>query len=391
MARIALTCSCGWNFFVPGSTPGHVIACPSCTRPVAIPGRIPGVNPLSPGEIAARVQQRAASFRYLLGLGLLLAAGAAFLYWRRALPAGEPPAAPTSARKRTSAAAPPTSAPPAPRPASVSSARVAELRGRVHETVRLINMTSIVSECLRLRNLAREWSQMQASVTAYEARVKADLAELAGANEKIALAPYFAEGDRILRFGQRDLTLLTRADAAEVLQAWMNAWEPGSTPVPVDVQRDQQRVTLSLQFPEYAKELAALLRSPSLQLPPEPDRASTSDPMPALSDPEAVAKEVDHIAGEVIAHSEVFSDVVTEMRRRTERMTTPSVPVWPDEAVKGIALIGNPLTFKPGELTGKAAQEIAAWWKALSRDQRTRFAAFFGLWCANTRAQSEKK
>ena len=30
MARIALNCSCGWNFFIPGSTAGHEVTCPSC-------------------------------------------------------------------------------------------------------------------------------------------------------------------------------------------------------------------------------------------------------------------------------------------------------------------------------------------------------------------------
>jgi hypothetical protein len=252
-------------------------------------------------------------------------------------------------------------------------------------------MTSIVSECLRLRNLAREWAQMQSALAAYEARVKADLAELAGANEKIALEPYFAEGDRILRFGQKDLTPMKRADAAQALHAWMIAWQPGPALYPVEVQRDGQGVTLYLLFPEDTKELLLLLRHPYLLLPPEPDRASAADATPALSDPDAVAKAVDLIAAEVITQSEAFSDVVTEMRRRTELMTTPSVPVWPDESVRGIALIGNPLTFKPGELTTQVARELAAWWKALSREERTRFAAYFGLWCANTRAQSGKK
>jgi hypothetical protein len=349
------------------------------------------VNPLTPGEIAARLHQRAAALRYLLGLGLLAAAGAAFLCWKRVAPAGEPPAAPMSAPHRTPAPAPPTAAPPAPRAKSLSSARIAELRRRVYDTVRLINMASLVSECLRFRNLAREWSQMQTAVTAYEARVRTDLVELAGANEKVALEPYFAVGDRILRFGQSDLAPMKRSDAAQVLHAWMNAWQPGPTLYPVEVQRDEKRMTLNLLFPEDPKELLVLLRHPYLQLPPEPDRAPAGEATPVLSDPEAVAKAVDLIAAEVITRSEVFSDVVTEMRRRTERMTTPSVPVWPDASVQGIALIDNPLTFNPSELAAKAAQEIDAWWKALPREERTRFAAYFGLWCANTRAQSGKK
>ncbi len=42
MARIALNCSCSWNFFIPGSTTGFEVVGPSCGHSVRIPGRPPG-------------------------------------------------------------------------------------------------------------------------------------------------------------------------------------------------------------------------------------------------------------------------------------------------------------------------------------------------------------
>src|SRR5262245_20929058 len=69
MARISLNCSCGWNFFIPGSTPGHEVSCPSCAQTVRIPGRKPGKDgtPLTAGDIAAEVQRKQGLVRMLIG------------------------------------------------------------------------------------------------------------------------------------------------------------------------------------------------------------------------------------------------------------------------------------------------------------------------------------
>src|SRR5262252_1173693 len=138
MARIALTCECGWNFFLPGSTPGCEIACPSCTRLVSIPGRKPGMDvPLSPGAIAARIQRRAALVRSaMLVLGLAVAAGAAALAWRNTPgPTAEPGPAPGAKGEARPRLLPPTPETPPPRPASIASARIQQLRRRVLENV----------------------------------------------------------------------------------------------------------------------------------------------------------------------------------------------------------------------------------------------------------------
>src|SRR5688572_634730 len=69
MARISLNCSCGWNFFIPGSTPGHEVNCPSCAQTVRIPGRKPGKDgqPMSAGEIAAEKQRQQGFVKMIVG------------------------------------------------------------------------------------------------------------------------------------------------------------------------------------------------------------------------------------------------------------------------------------------------------------------------------------
>jgi hypothetical protein len=388
MARIALKCDCGWNFFVPGSTPGWEITCPSCTRLVSIPGRTPGMDaPLSPGELAAKIQRRHAVLRNLTILvGLGVAGTAAFILKKPAPPAEVPaPGSGNAVARPRPPQEPPTIA--APRSAPAASARNPQLRRRVLEQVWLANMGSIVSECLRFRNLAREWSQMQSVVASYEKRIKADLEDLAALKETVPLEPYFAEGDRIVAFGRRDFSVLRRADAAQVLQTWMVAWRAGAAVEQVQVLREDRPLTLYLQFPEDTKELLLLLRHPSLQLDPLPDR----EPAMAAPGSNSVEQTVAIIATEVAAQTEVFGEVISEMRRRTEPLTTSTIPVWPDESAHGIALIQNPLSFQPGELSAGLTLEIGKWWNPLTRNERIRFATYFGLWCAQTRGRQEKK
>jgi hypothetical protein len=346
--------------------------------------------PLSPGAIAAKIQRRAALVRAgMILLGLAVAGGAGALAWRQAPPPAEPPAEPPLTVKpepwpRVRQENP---ALPAPRPPPVDAARMQQLRRKVLENVWQLNMASIVSECLRLRNLAREWSEAQSTVADLERRIKADQEELAAAQESVLVETTCAEGDRIVAFGTRDFSLLRRSDGARVLHAWMKSWRAGAAIEQLEVLRGDRRLTVYLQFPEETKELLQLVRHPALQLEP----LSDVEPAMAAQGTLPVDKMVDLIAVDVSSQTEVFGEVISEMRRRTEPLTTSTVPIWPDESVRGIALIGNPLTFRPGELPAGSARELGAWWTGLSRTERTRFAAFFGLWCAHTRGQAAKK
>jgi hypothetical protein len=279
---------------------------------------------------------------------------------------------------------------PLPLQAPTAPDRVPELRRRVHERLWLVNMASLVSECLRYRSLAREWSDLQADVAAYENRIKADLRELAAAGAPLPLDARLAAGDRIVGFAEKDLTGLQRVEAARILHRWMNAWRASPGLTPVQVLREDRKLTVYLQFPEETKELLLLLRHPSLQLDPPPDR----DPglaEPAVPDQARLAKTVETIAAEVIGQTDVFAEVVVEMRQRTDTLRTTAVPVWPDESARGIAMIENPLTFRPAEMSVGASVEIGKWWNLLSREDRLGFAKYFGLWCAHMRTQPAKK
>ena len=394
MARIALTCGCGWNFFIPSSTAGLEAACPSCSQPVPIPARKPGMEvPLTPGELAAKLQRRAGVVRFVVLLGLAGAAAGGFVLWRDSRPVDVGPE-PPEAKSRMEAAhrlarpsivldTPPPAGPPPARP-------VGEFRRRVPEHLWIINMASVLSEILRYRNLAREWALMQSDVAVYESRLQADLRELAAAGEVLSLEARLAAGDRILGFAEKDLTGFSRADAAQFLHRWMNGWRAGPGLVQVQVLREERKMTLYLQFPEETKELLQLLRHPSLQLDPLPDRDSRLAE-PAVEPPQTLDKTVEAIAVEVLGQTQVFAEVIVDMRQRTDSLRTTAVPVWPDETARGIAMIENPLTFRPAEMSVGVSVEIGKWWNLLTREERIGFAKYFGLWCAHARTQPPKK
>jgi hypothetical protein len=96
MARISLNCSCSWNFFIPGTTTGHEVTCPSCGQSVRIPGRKPGQDVArSPGEIAAESQRRQGMARMaiLTMAGSVVVGVALFGYWavQKPSPTASPP------------------------------------------------------------------------------------------------------------------------------------------------------------------------------------------------------------------------------------------------------------------------------------------------------------
>jgi len=490
-------------------------------------------------------------------------------------------------------------APPPPPPPSAlyNSLQIQELRHAVYANVWLINMTTLVSECMRYRNLTNEWAQLQADVANYDRKIKSTLGELAKVGEKQAVETYLQQGDQILGFAQRDFTAMKPGEAAQILNTWINNWRAGPALEQVNVARGDKKLTIYLEFPEDTKELLTLARYPALRLAGDPGtgivteqvaipadmlknvnggfeslpsgyrgylipadrkrleelslnkRGSSDDvewlkarilgealpsfqreadmirskvlelepklkesvasdvinrkngtkvegqiieetetyikiktrfgavPIPkdeiakvekgkgsatefpkqftaakgdlvkltsllawcaeknlklekeyvgyviltldashekaraavglgrpaiapgsGPSNPpkspgdgggarlEAVDRTVEIIANDVTSRNQVFTDVVTEMRRRTETLTTGQPPMAPDKAVKGATLIGNPLTFKPSELTVPTAMEIGSWWSQLSTDERRQFAKYYGLWCAYTRA-----
>jgi hypothetical protein len=626
MARVSLNCSCGWNFFIPGSTPGHEVACPSCGQVVRIPGRKPGqAGPQTAGEIAAEVHRRQSRMKAIIGASvaavLAIGVGAAFFMGGKSSSeddstksdkpdrltgfgtsgggnggknGGKPN--PFASSEPSDIGLPP---PPPPPPPLYTAAQVQELKHDVMANVYLINMATVISECLRYRNLTNEWAQLQADVTHYEAKVKHHLGELSKVGEKVVLETYLAPGDQIVGFAQRDFTTMKAGEAAQLLNIWVNNWRSGSALEQVNIVRDGKKMTVYMEFPEDTKELLTLVRHPalgsegnpgsglvteriavpvelhqnitsafaalpqgyqfyllpadrkrleellatkrgttedvdwlkdkvlvefipsfqreaeqvrsqvmalepklkenvstdaifrkngtkvegqivettetyvkiktrfgaasipkediakiekgkasgtefpqryaeakgnleklvpllawctqnSLKLekeyvayviltmdasnekartavglarpaigpgapPPPPAKIIIEPARPAPGAP--IERTIEVIAGDVLSRSQVFADVVQEMRRRTETMTAPELPLAPERSAKGVSVIQNPLTFDPAKLTVPNAVEVGTWWSQLSGDERRQFAKYYGLWCAFQRGR----
>jgi hypothetical protein len=293
MARLNLTCACGWNFFLPSSTTGHQVSCPSCGEFVPIPGRKPGEDvPQSAGALAARIQRKQSLLKAVIlgGIVAAVAIAAAVTLSMRGRPAteddsgvGAPTATPRPAPRATPPPAPTGDVPPIPAspPPLFTGAQILEMRRNVYANVWLLNMTAILSECARLRGLTNEWAQFQADIAIYETRMKHNLVELAKVGEKVVVETYMAQGDQILRFAQKDLTTMKGPDAAQVIAVWASNWTPGVALEKVDLLRGGTGMTLYLQFPETSTELLTLLRHPAIQ-PGTSAEAAPAETMMAL-------------------------------------------------------------------------------------------------------------
>lgn len=618
MARISLNCSCGWNFFIPGTTGGHEINCPSCGQNVRIPGRKPGQSgPMSAGDIALEVNRRQERKRMIIigsivgviGLGITLAVvlGGGSSTTEEAkqqeIKDSNPFVTHKNTAQRVNAPAPPPidipQAPAAPQ-ALYNSNQVQELKHNIMANVWLANMATVISECMRYRNLTNEWGQLQADVAIYEGRIKHDLGELSKVGEKLALETYLMQGDQIVGFAQRDFTTMKQGEAAAVLNFWVTNWRPGTALEQVNIVRNGARMTVYLEFPEDTKELLNLVRHPSLTfegnpsngnvteiiaipsdvlknvdssfaalppgyrsyLPPadqkrleditrtkkgssedvewlktriltemvpafqreaelirsqvlalEPklkenaatdviirkngtkvegqivaqdaatvkiktrfgaanisideiakiekgkgsatefpqryadakgsleklvpllawcqeknlklekeyvayvvltmdasnekartavglSRPSPGAVMQAPSTPKypsgsetakvsGIEKTIEIIANDVVSRNQAFTDVVVEMRRRTDGLKATELPVAPSKSSKGVAKIQNPLTFDPARMAVPDAVEIGSWWSQMLPEERREFAKYYGLWCAFMRSRGK--
>jgi len=281
MARIALNCTCGWNFFLPSTTPGHEVACPSCGQNVRIPGRKPGdAVPTSAGAIAAGIQQKQRTIKMLIGVGVLVLIVAGVLVFLSS--GGPPPPPPPSAsneprstpRTPTPRPAAPDARPTAPQPPPETPLFTADqlesFRRDITTNIWLTNMSGVVSECARFRNFTNEWAQLQADMARFDTKIKHDLGELARAGQKFPVEPYLQAGDQFIGFVDKDLASLKASDAAAFIRRWLKDWTASPNQSQVNVQRGDSKLTIYIQFPEETKELLSLLRYPFLLSDPDP-------------------------------------------------------------------------------------------------------------------------
>ncbi len=275
MARLNLTCSCGWNFFLPGTTTGHEVSCPNCAQAVRIPGRKPGQDvPTSAGAVAAEHQRRQNIVRLSIGAGVVvIVAGIVFAL----IPGSKPPPEEKPERRRPDIvrdrppALPPrpavTNSQPEAAPPLYTNAQIEEFRTAVLDKVKLINLTTIFAEIIRYRDPQNEaYAKLQTDIAGYEAAIQEIQAKLAKVQQTVDLPLYCAKGDRIISFnGPDDLRLMYPGAAAAVLHNWALTWRAAEAVVQVlKVERAGKEVYITFNLAEESMDLRNLLRLPAL-------------------------------------------------------------------------------------------------------------------------------
>ncbi len=303
MARITLNCVCSWTFFIPDSTQGHEVACPSCRVMVRIPGRKPGQAVFTAVEIALQHQRKAALHRMGVGLGIAVVVLGGLTWGVIALlsPSGPPPEEESASPRSGSASAGsrpsqrivsvgPVEAPlAADRPTGAAAADLDRKKRDIYQTIQLINLAGIVSEVCRFRSLPEEHEALLRRLLELDGVVRANLDDLAQHNQKPPLEPYFLAGDRIVAFGQRDLLPLRGLDAARLLSGFLQTFRAGALEQAV-VLRNGTKLTLFLHFPEETKELLQMSRHPALLVEARGGTPASAVPEPSTVSPEDIVE-----------------------------------------------------------------------------------------------------
>ncbi len=325
MARISLTCRCGWKFFFSDANPAPVVACPSCGEGVPIPGRA------APAAAGGGEQEEAKRKKMIILLGAIVAAIALIavvillMMGEESAPprrdplsaapksssggapavAPTPPPPPVEPRPIVTIleAAPPTPPPPKeagpegtpapatatanpPPPATPKPPPEPEWRKIVDRSVPLINMAGVAAEVLRHQKNADGYDQVIARMNEHERRVREGLAKLAEKGTPYNIPGRMAAQDKILWFLGKDFTKLTSGESIALLQGWMKACQPG-TLEKCTVQRASTQVELFLFFPDRNIEILGIMRMAGVVI--EDPLLGPSTP---LQVPEALVKSI---------------------------------------------------------------------------------------------------
>jgi|SRR5882672_5108077 len=259
MARLSLNCSCGWNFFVPGTTQGHQINCPSCGQAVRIPGRKPGqAGAQSAGDIALQIQRKQAAMKMMIGGGILavviIGVLLAITFGSSAPP--PPPDAPVESevkKNRPVIKEPPKETEKVPEIAAPviekisPEARTAK-RAKIDEAAMYINLAKIVAECLRYRDYSVESHNLLIEIEKKDGDIKMIQKDLARYNEEYNPGPTLAIPDVIVGIQQTDLKGMTGAQAGLVLATFVKNWTPGDAVDSVRVLRNDLPLEIKVKF-----------------------------------------------------------------------------------------------------------------------------------------------
>jgi len=284
MPRLALNCRCGWNFFIPETTQGSEVPCPSCGDGVRIPGRKPGQQVLAPGLLAAERNKQQQSIKILIGIGAAIVvvgivlvivlmsggggssgAGTETVRTNYGLGrGGDSGSGSTSVGTLGGPERKVTSPKESPR---LSDFQIAEHRRNVEVNVWLLNVAGVASEVLRLRGaFSGENERLLSHMAGIEGRIQHSLNELARNGEKMGLEAYMQTNDRILAFSQKDLAAMRPIDAASFLNEWLGRFKAGLLEQVV-VDRGGRKLTIYFHFKEETKELLQMARLPMNAIP----------------------------------------------------------------------------------------------------------------------------
>lgn len=272
MARLSLTCRCGWHFFISDTTQSWEVACPSCGDGVPVPGRQKREGgAVSAGQIAReKASQKKTLAMLAMGLVLIVAV-VGFLLLSGS---GEEP--PTSDPVRTYVGAKPPPGPQTPlkvdvvqNPTPVKPLPPSEQPGgllveegpppkqEIDRLVSQLNMAGIVSEILRHRGSVEEYEKVQKQMVEYERRIDYNLERLADRGERHAVPAHMRPGDRLAWFADRDLSASKTSEAAGHLEGWLRLFHAGAMGK-ATLLRGGETVEVIMFFQEKTKELVLL-------------------------------------------------------------------------------------------------------------------------------------
>lgn len=288
MARIKLKCSCGWSFFVAGTTQASQVACPNCNGFVPIPGKDDVGSPLSAGQLASKTRTRAKMIRLLVGMSaglvvvivllVVVLSGGEEEPRRRTVRRSAPPPAAGEETPATSepdaepaeTTAPATTPKKKKKPAASSSpstpfmddARIAAMKDETYGGHWLVNMSGIVAEAMRVRGLGDDHTAMVERMKAYHEKLNEKLQKLGRVGVTVRLDGRMMPGDRIYSLAGRPVAELPPAEGLYVLQSWLEEFTTPKLGVNCVVLRDGQQIPLQFSFVKGSGELMELARYP---------------------------------------------------------------------------------------------------------------------------------
>lgn len=155
------------------------------------------------------------------------------------------------------------------------------------------------------------------------------------------------------------------------------------------LERDYVAYTILTMDASHEKARAAVnLSRPAIG---SPGPATATSKPPSADQARNNERLIEAIAHDAVSRLNSFTEVIREMKKRTESLKPPfaDLPLAPAKSGPGLSVIKDPLTFEPTALTAPSSVEVGSWWSQLSAEDRKQFAKYYGHWCAVTRSRGK--